>query len=153
MLLFEPNNTSKANRPIKTMENLTCQIDGCVDKKGKSTVLRAADVPEPDPILAFLCKKHAPYVRKELREALTREGPATTLRLIALRRRTSAEVVYRLHGAKEAQPYVDDSEKWRRSSVLYGHGDPLSLFSKTPLPADARKRLDDEDVKPERSST
>jgi hypothetical protein len=99
--------------------------------------------------LSFLCKAHAKYVRKELREAIMREGSAVTLRLIALRRRASAEIVFQLQGAEAATLYVKDSEAWRRSAVMYGHGDPLSLFSKAPLPADARKRLDDEAQKKE----
>jgi|ERR1700690_541475 len=94
-----------------------CHVDGCRHSFGNSN---------------FLCKRHEFYVRKELRQALLTE-PYESIRLIAVRRRATAEVVFLCHGGEMAGPYIEDAERWRKIAFDRGEGDPLETLSKIPL--------------------
>jgi hypothetical protein len=109
-----------------TSERHICYVDGCFDGITLKQTCK--------PPLHFLCLAHARYVRKELILALAKEK-AGSLRRIAVRHRTLAEVTFLCYGGAVAKPYIEDAEKWRKRAFDNDEGDPLEYpLSKLPPP-------------------
>lgn len=89
---------------------------------------------EVPPRMLF-CRRHWYSLRKPLRDAIWREYRAgqehdklPSARYMAVQRRAVGEVAFRPNdeqAARDAAPYLLDSERWRRLAIERGEGDPL----------------------------
>lgn len=83
-----------------------------------------------------MCRKHWYSLRRELRDAIWREyrpgqenDKAPSARYMAVQRRAVGEVAFRPldeAAARDAAPYLLESELWRKRAIEAGLGDPLA---------------------------
>jgi hypothetical protein len=99
----------------------------------------------------FACKPHWFALSKRLRDAIWREyrpgqenDKRPSARYMAVQRRAVGELAFRPHdeqAARDAAPYMLESEAWRRLAIDAGEGDPLAFLGEPRCDTETAKKI------------